>query len=370
MTEEMPEKEKLLDLEAAHHKTSLPPQLQEFEVEYDTRPPFRTRFRQAIQPGRRTTKWVIAAVCLDLICAGYQAVDSYSDIYPGSELAAHILRNTSTWGAWFAFYWIFTIFACICNVSLLFTDQWKWFWRLSEKLKFGWLIRVWRMVLVLVVIGLIFGPIWVTYLIRGLWSNSVWNSACSGWDITAVIQAVSYYQWASHPSVIATATISAAQGSFIMKLMPQNFDNNYEQYTVRAFSNVNQPGFNPAFANISYNTISHAYNGSNITASYVTSPNLAFPALDLELRDPSIPFTRPNMNTYPPSADLIYRNGSTEANVLQTVMTSPTTCTTLKVCGTQNYLKDFQIALGVVMIEQFKVGVLCSVPSDTASPNL
>jgi hypothetical protein len=373
MAEENPnDEEKLLGLEHTRTSTSLPRQLQEFEVIYDERPSSLNRYRQAIKSLWHKSlwppsKWTIAAIVFDVFCAGYQVVDSYIDIYPGSEVAAHVLRNNSSWDAWYIFFWILAAIATFCNCSLLWRNWFKRFWALGTRIKFPWLIRLWRILLILFLCAALSGPFWITFVIRAVWKNSAWDAACSGWDVTAIVQGINYYNFRSNPSIIATATLSTATGPYFMQLIHQKF--NYDQYTVQTFTGNSH--FGHAISNLTYNTITDTFNGTNITTgSYVTSPSLAFPSLDLELRDPSIPFTRSNVNTYPPSADLIYRNGSTESSVLQTVMTMPGTCTTLKVCGTQDYLEDFQLALGLVMIEQFKVGVYCTVPSHTPVPSL
>ena len=359
----MPEKGELLDMERGNQQPSLPPNLQEFEVIYEKQPSFLTRCR-----GSLYDKWTIAAMFFDLICAGYQAVDSYANIYPGSKFAANILLNNSTWKAWEAFYWIFVICATVCNIMLLFTDWYKRLWRLGQKLRSGCLICIWFGLLPLLTFLALSGAIWMTYLIRSLWKGNAWNNACQGWDITAVVTGVKTLPGNYSFPLLATATVSAAQGSFTLRLLRQN--TNYQQFTLAVYSSYPKMQFLPTYSNISYNTLDLSYSASNISASYIYSPNLAFPSLSLKLRDPSIPFTRPDRKDYPPSADLIRQNGSAISNILQTVMTSPADCITLKVCGSRQYLAEFQVALGVVMIEQFKTGMYCTLTNNKAPPNL
>ena len=74
--------------------------------------------------------------------------------------------------------------------------------------------------------------------------------------------------------------------------------------------------------------------------------------------------------SYPPSADLVYRNATTELSVLRTAMMNFPDCTELKVCGMQDQIGAFQIALGAVMIEQFKATLHCTKPSNMTFPLL
>ena len=152
-----------------------------------------------------------------------------------------------------------------------------------------------------------------------------------------------------------------------MQLVLQPSKNSYDVYNFSVTERVNHI---PPLSTITYNSASTTYSINNRTAgSYLLDPNLSFPTLGLELYDPSIPFT--TNGSHPPAANLIRHNGSHVSNVLNTVTLSPHDCTQLKVCGmtSDGTEEDFQIALGVVMMEQFVYSVACSKGSGIGSYN-
>jgi hypothetical protein len=107
-----------------------------------------------------------------------------------------------------------------------------------------------------------------------------------------------------------------------------------------------------------------ATDSQNITASYVTSPNLAFPSLNLSLADTSIPWVRPGAyKCWPPAANLVesIAPSGESLNVLRTITLKPGDCTQMEICGTgTNTPAAFQIALGVISIEQFRYSLCCT----------
>jgi len=362
----MLEKVHLLDLERHTLPKSLPSQLEPFEVVVEEPPSIYKRLRTSLWP---PSIWTIGAIFFDIICAVYQSFESYKEIYPGSKIAANILLTNGTLKAWETFLWIFVVLATVCNVMLTRTIWFKWLWGLGRLLKSNILQYIYYSSFSLITFFLVLtGAIWIQYLIRGIWATNAWDNVCEGWDIMANIDGISYTSFNRSPPIVATATITAAQGQFFLHLLHRN--SSVSQYNLSADSFHSKPPFAAYYSNITYNSINTTYTISNISNSYYTVPNLSFPSLGLELRDSSIPFTRPTMRNYPPSADLVRRNGSITSNVLQTVMTQPGDCTQLAVCGMNSYMPEFQIALGVIMIEQFKSGIYCTLPDGSIAPNL
>jgi hypothetical protein len=200
-------------------------------------------------------------------------------------------------------------------------------------------------------------------LVESIWQNAVWNDACQGWDITAVLQGIGSVSTSNLGPLstynVGLATIFLASGgNHTMQLALQSIGKWYDRYT---FNVTEQFNHIPPLSNITYNSTAMTYSISNHTASsYLLDPNLSFPSLGLELYDPSIPFK--TNGAHPPAANLIRHNGTYVFKVLNTVTLSPNDCTLLKVCGMtrDGTEEDFQIALGIVMMEQFVYSVACS----------
>jgi hypothetical protein len=333
--------------------------LQPFEVILDSYP---TRLQKsvcqsmggrlhAIKPWPLQWRVIMTTICLNLICAAYQSVDSYSQVYPDSKIAANILLNNHTKSAWTAFYWIFAICAVGFNMSIIIL------------LPFGWFRSRWQCpflcLLIIVVPALVFAPFYAAVIIRDIWGDVAWTNACNGWDITAVVQGVRWADFRDDLIFVGMSTVVVGQGNFTTRLHRNSQDDNlYDFYITEAHH------FTPPYTNFTYNTANTTYTIANVTTSYTEVPNLSFPSLGLELLDPSIPFHRNDDNTYPPSANLVYRNGTLLSNVLSTSVLRVGDCTSLKVCGMQGLIGAFQIALGVVMIEQFKASVYCTIPAN------
>jgi hypothetical protein len=202
--------------------------------------------------------------------------------------------------------------------------------------------------------------IYAPLIIRSKWNAGAFAHACDGWDFDIVLQGIGWRDFKEGLSSVGTATVKTREDEYYSMSLKRD-EMNHEIYTF--YLNQTNNALPPNIL-ITYNTTSTTYTISNSTNFYTTSPNLAFSSLGLVLRDDSIPFTRPSDLTYPPSADLIHRNRSTESNVLSTKVINLKDCTMLKVCGMRNLEKEGQIALGVVLIEQFKASVYCTKPSN------
>jgi hypothetical protein len=231
-------------------------------------------------------------------------------------------------------------------------------------LPFGWLRSRWQCpflcLLIIVVPALAFAPFYAAVIIRGKWGDVAWTDACNGWDITAVVQGVRWADFRDDLLFVGNSTVVVVgQGNFTIQL-----HRNYQDGNLYYFYVTDTHHFTPPYTNFTYNTANTTYTVANVTTSYNEVPNLSFPSLALELRDPSIPFHRTDDNAYPPSADLVHRNGTQLSNVLSTSVLRVSDCTSLKVCGMQDTIGAFQIALGVVMIEQFKASVCCTMPAN------
>jgi hypothetical protein len=146
-------------------------------------------------------------------------------------------------------------------------------------------------------------------------------------------------------------------------------DHLYEFYVKQPAPNYTRP-----MHNITYNTTDWTYAINGSTGKVIIQPSLQFPSLGLESYDPSMPFSTGGF--YIPTANLVRCNASIEpgmpmpyarsaldatcSTVLETVTSSPSNCSQLKVCGMWEGTDDFQIALGVVMIEQFLHSLCCN----------
>jgi hypothetical protein len=213
--------------------------------------------------------------------------------------------------------------------------------------------------LIVVVPALAFAPFYAAVIIRGAWGDVAWANACTGWDITAVVQGVRWRDFRDDLLIVAISTVVVQQGNFTIQL-----HRNYQDGNLYDFYITDTHHFSPPYINFTYNTANTTYTIANITYSYNEIPILSFPSLGLELRDPSIPFHRGDDPAYPPSANLVHRNGTQLSNVLSTSVLRVSDCTNLKVCGMQNMIGAFQIALGVIMIEQFKASLYCTIPTN------
>lgn len=296
----------------------------------------------------------LEALVFNCICAVYQSVDSFYKIYPGSKAAANILRSSKTSSVWDVFYIIFTYFTLIVDCGLVFIV-----YRMATSRAPRWF--AFYLGMMIVGIPLIGGaPIYVKYLIRSKWNAVAFANACDGWDLDILVQGTAWTGFKEGLPSVGWATIKTS-GALYYSMSLQRDAINHEIYTSHLNETSNAL---PPYNSINYNITSTTCNVSNHTDTYITTPHLSFPSLGLVLRDNSIPFTRPSDTTYPPSADLVYRNRSMEANVLSTKVANLRDCTMLKVCGMRAWEREIEIALGVVLIEMFKASVYCTKPSN------
>jgi hypothetical protein len=202
-------------------------------------------------------------------------------------------------------------------------------------------------------------PIW--------WHKIAWSHVCDGWEVDAVLTGVDFGAYsqldAPNTTLVGSAAITIGQGGYTMQLFQNAVRHNFFTFNVS-----DTLGFEPPLSTIWYDMIATTYTVANVTMSFDMTPNLSFPSLNLQLADPSIPFVHGDLS-YPPSANLIYSNGTSASRVLRTELLNYPHCTQLKVCAMQGSTGTFQIALGVVMIEQFSAAVFCTIPEDYSGPD-
>jgi hypothetical protein len=192
--------------------------------------------------------------------------------------------------------------------------------------------------------------LWIIAVIEPLWRRVVFNNACQGWDISATLQGFHRGKVDFSLPVVGVATVVFAYANYTMQLLQDQ--KSLGLYTFTVLDSFN---YTPSFPNISYNVKNFTYTIDHISTSYNVTPNLSFPSLGLVLEDPSIPFKN---DWGPPAAHLIQRNFSTVSDVLQTI-TKGQSCRTLKVCGMVDPKGDFEIVMGVVMIQQSIYSLTC-----------
>jgi hypothetical protein len=300
-------------------------------------------------------------VAFNVIWAVYQTVDAYATLYPGSKIAANISVNTSTSNTWKSFLWIFLCLAAAANI-------------LAASVWVDWVKRVLRIDLLtgtsrfapvaflgfwIVVIALLTTPGWATLVVRILWQKIAWSHVCDGWQVDAVLTGVDFGTYSPdspNTTLVGSAAITIGQEGYTMRLFQDAVRHNFLTFNVTDIL-----GFEPPLSTIWYDLIATTYTVANVTTSFDMTPNLSFPSLNLQLADPSIPFVHSDLS-YPPSANLIYSNGTSDSRLLRTELLNYPHCTQLKVCGMQGSTGTFQIALGVVMIEQFSAAVFCTIP--------
>ena len=352
--------------------------LQSYEVVITPSPSFHSRVRKSLQPRRwfpsvitAKTK-IIVMVAFNVIWAVYVTVDAYATIHPGSKIAANISVNTSTSNTFDSFLWIFAFFAVIVNlfVASVWVDwAWNWglrvlrmddIWRETSRFDPVACFGFW-----IVVIALITTPGWATEVVRISWQKIAWSHVCDGWEVDAVLTGVdfgAYFLDSPNTTLVGSAAITIGQGGYTMQLFQDAILHNFFTFNVS-----DTLGFEPPLSTIWYDMIATTYTVANVTTSFDMTPNLSFPSLNLQLADPSIPFVHGDLS-YPPSANLIYSNGTSDSRLLRTELLKYQHCTQLKVCGMQGSTGTFQIALGVVMIEQFSAAVFCTIPEEYSGP--
>jgi hypothetical protein len=189
---------------------------------------------------------------------------------------------------------------------------------------------------------------WIMFALRYIWGPLAWARGCSGWDYTITVNVDYDLFYNAALNYLGNVTVAGTDANYTMLLFQFNStpwgSDEYLFNVTDAFSIV------PAIASIAYNVTASTYTIANSTSPFIVMPNLEFPTLDIFQRDPSIPFLRPDQDGYPPSADLVSKNGT---RLLHTVTENFPSLSELLVCGMEADTGAFQIALGVVAIEQW-----------------
>jgi hypothetical protein len=281
----------------------------------------------------------------------FQYYDVYQNVYPGSKVAQNLSGGGGT--AFEFFKW------AICWCSGVLTVPAGFYMAHLGVAFVGKEISKWlACIIALPWIGLCLflgtWQMWSYWMMMSVWGSSVWNHACDGWDGYAMLDGITWANVSQSLPYVGAATVFLAAGNYTMQLERNNTSHN-----VFTFYQITACNLTPMYDHITYDTDKHVYTINNSTNHYTVSPNLAFPSLDLVLKDNSIPF---GSGCDMPLANLIYRNGPTTSNVLSVVNTDSSDCTKMKVCAMANPPGDFEIAMGVVMIQQYLYGVCCTTP--------
>jgi len=286
----------------------------------------------------------------------FQYYDVYSNVYPGSRVAQNLSGGKGTAFAFFKW--------SICWLSGVATIP-AGIYLAGVGIKFA-AEEIHECVACIIAlpwiaICLFLGSwqMWAYWMMMALWSNAVWNHACDDWGGYALLQGINWKDVSSDLPFAGTATVFLPGGNYTMQL--ERHERAHDTYY---FYNLHSGELTPVYDNITYNAFNHTYTIKNSTSRYLETPNLAFPSLDLELEDNSIPF---GGTSDMPLANLIYHNGSTTSHVLSVVNTYHSDCTLLKICGMMEPTGDFEIAMGVVMIHQYLYGVSCTAPDNSNS---
>ena len=298
---------------------------------------------------------IFAFIIIELVFFLFQYFDVYSDVYPGSRVAQNLSGGKGTAFEFFkwAICWLSGVLTVPAGIYLAVYGVGlvgKLNVCLATLIAVPWtglclFLGSWQM--------------WIFWMMLPLWSNAVWNNACNGWDGYAILQGISWSDVSSSLPYAGTATVLFAAGNYTLQL-----ERNNQFHHIFYFYDLEMGNLSPTFNNITYNMINHTYTIENTTTHYNVNPNLAFPSLDLVLDDDSIPF---GSGCDMPLADLVYRNGTTTSNVLNVVNINNDDCTQMKLCAMQNPQGDYQIAMGVVMIQQFLYGICCTTPDGDSS---
>jgi hypothetical protein len=335
------------------------PELQQYQIDLDPSPPLSVRIKEttvsfvdSIVGWSPTVQKTILALSLDLVCLVYQTVDLYKDIYPGSKVAANILRNSHTIVAWNIYYW--TLAAAASTANFLVARQWVLWSIYFFRVEF-WTARILRhpifigvfyvFVYMMIVPTLLVGPMWIAFAVRYAWADIAWSHGCPGWDYTIIFNVEYENYFTADLTWLGNVTVAGPRSNYTMALSQFTaFPNEYMFNITETFN------FDSPLSFIWYNMTALTYTSVSSPIPFIITPNLEFPALGLSQRDPSIPFLRNDVSGYPPSADLVYKNGT---RLLKTVTQNYPDLTKLLACGMEDYAGALQIALGVVAIEQW-----------------
>jgi hypothetical protein len=257
---------------------------------------------------------IIAVICIEVIVFFFVYYYCYRFVHPGSKPAANI---NASHDAFNVFKWILSALVLWFNVAIV----------LSLILPTcgggpGMATKAIKLyALALATVLLTSWGFWLSWPLEMLWHNAVWNDACQGHNIMAVLQGVNATSFNSSLPVIGVATVFLEHGNYTMQLVRQNTSTHdvYHFYVLDALD------VTPPVSNITYNTTNTTFWINQSANQYALDP-LSFPSLRLELDEPSIPFSTAD-GSWPPSANIVRRNVSTVSNILDTVTLSPADCT-------------------------------------------
>jgi hypothetical protein len=301
---------------------------------------------------------------------------SYAEIYFNSKVAIHIYQNDHTEGAFKVFYWFLVLLCSVPNGFAGFGIGWVG-WKIGKSVNMpGFLLFLWMVPWVLSGLATKSVTFWIRPVVTAPWQTNVWNNGCRSWELSAALGSSSATTLAETLPIVGNAnvTFTSTSGANYTAELSRHPDNHLRfDFRVRS---VSGDSAGPTFSNITYDYQNNTYMAMDSTfrsvnGSYITSPNLAFPDLNLVLLDDSIPFQRPDYSScWPAAASLVFRNSTTSnsLNVLRTLTLDPNDSTRMMVCGSAGLLaSQFQIALGVVFIDHYYYS-LCSTKSGVQSP--
>jgi hypothetical protein len=320
---------------------------------------FRSLFSRRSCDGALSFAFIVAAfLAIELVFFLFQYFSAYQTIYPGSKVAQNLSGGGGT--AYSVFQWI------ICGTSVSVTFP------MGAYMGFGGVGviaehtgKLFAALVALPWIGicLFLGTwqMWIYWVMLAVWGQNVWNHACDSSSGYAMIQGISWDDVSTSLPYVATVTVFLAGGNYTMQLV-----RNQTIHSTYYLQNMYTGNRAPMYDGIAYNTLNHTFTVNNATNHFTVTPNLAFPSLNLLLKDNSVPFGSEGSM---PLADLTYRNGSTSLDVLNVVNIDQNDCTKMKVCVNTKPDGDYEVALGVVAIRQYLYGVSCTTPSDNDDSN-
>jgi hypothetical protein len=298
---------------------------------------------------------------------------NYAEIFFNSTVAMNIFRNDDTENAFKAFYWILALLCLIPNFFIGYGFAMIG-WGIAKGCKMqGCLSCCWMIPWVFAAVMIKTATLWGRPVAEGVWQANVWNDDCPTWDLAVTIASSDVSNLAETLPTVGTANITSATLGYNFTVDLNRHDDNHQRFDLHVTSMSGT--IEPPFSIITFDSQNRTYNGTatgnaNITGSYDATPNLAFPSRNLTQLDPSIPWQRPDYSTcWPPAVNLIKHISTTEyLNVIKSITLNPDDGTQLKVCGMAGVVAvDFQIALGVVFIEQYKYALCSTTPEATSS---
>jgi len=300
---------------------------------------------------------VLAFILVELVFFLFQYYDVYHYVYPDSRAAQNLSGGKGTAFAFFK--WAI----CWCTGCFTFWGgAYLAFHGIKVAAEEFSVVVAWLVALPWIAICLFVGTwqMWIYWVMMSVWGDSVWNHGCDGWDGYAMLEGIQWMDVSGSLPFVGAATVFAAAGNYSLQL-----ERNARNHNIFYFYDMQSGNMTPPYTNITYDIRNHTYTRDNITEHYTVTPNLAFPSLDLQLDDDSIPFSTDECDM--PLANLQYRNGTTTSDILHVVNVQSNDCTKLKVCANMDPKGDFEVAMGVLMIQQFAYGVCCTAPSGQSS---